>query len=32
MVKAASPAKKKPQITLVKSEAKPKAVKRRKAS
>ncbi len=32
MVKAESPAKKKPQITLVKSEAKTKAVKRRKAS
>ena len=32
MVKAPIPAKKKPQITLVKSEAKPKAVKRRKAS
>ena len=32
MVKAASTAKKKPQITLVKSEAKTKAVKRRKAS
>jgi DNA end-binding protein Ku len=32
MVKAPSVAKKKPQITLVKSEAKPKAVKRRKAS
>ncbi|HZI85777.1 MAG TPA: Ku protein [Pyrinomonadaceae bacterium] len=32
MVKAPSVAKKKPQITLVGSEAKPKAVKRRKAS
>ena len=32
MVKAESTAKKKPQITLVKSEAKAKAVKRRKAS
>lgn len=32
MVKAASTAKKKPQITLVKNVAKPKAVKRRKAS
>ena len=32
MVKAPSVAKKKPQITLVKDEAKPKAVKRRKAS
>lgn len=32
MVKAPSVAKKKPQITLVKNEAKPKAVKRRKAS
>jgi DNA end-binding protein Ku len=32
MVKAPSVTKKKPQITLVKSEAKPKAVKRRKAS
>jgi DNA end-binding protein Ku len=32
MIKAPSVAKKKPQITLVKNEAKPKAVKRRKAS